>query len=220
MKGDAKDAKAVKAVLAPNNVPASIVIFGIGSSPKLQWSIMEPVTLHDPTICADTMATLFSALGDLRAEGIITEQTRPRLVAISTTGTDKKTRDVPWGYYALYHWLLAVPHKDKRIMESVIARATTASEAESLIANFTIARPTLLIDGESKGVEKVNAGWMPHPEAVNATAKGGKPAMGYTMRRADVGAWIFERCVKGESQGWENKCASLAYGPAPQFTML
>jgi hypothetical protein len=170
-----------------------------------------PVTLTDPTICADGMGTILSALRDLRTSGTISESTRPRIAAISTTGTDTKTRDVPLAYYGLYHWLLAVPHKDKRIMESLLAQCTTESESENPIASFTVVRPTLLMDGEPMGTDKVKSGWVPHPEAVNRTEKGGKPAIGYTIRRADVGAWIFENCVDRQGKGLENRCATLTY---------
>jgi hypothetical protein len=119
-------------------------------------------------------------------------------------------RDVPLAYYWLYHVLLKVPHADKRAMESVVAKATTETGDDSPISGFVIPRATLLQNGESKGLNKVRAGWVPHPDAINAESKGVKPAIGYSIRRADVGAWIFEQVIKGKGD-WVNKCVSLTY---------
>lgn len=94
-------------------------------------------------------------------------------------------------------------------MESVIAKATTETGDDAPISGFVIPRPTLLVNGEAKGLDKVKAGWDTHPEAVNAKGvKGAKPAIGYSIRRADVGTWIFEQVVKGKGD-WVNKCVSL-----------
>lgn len=94
-------------------------------------------------------------------------------------------------------------------MESVVAKATTESGDDSPISGFVITRPTLLTDGDAKGLNKVKVGWETHPEAVNAKEdKKSKPAIGYSIRRADVGTWIFEEVVKGKGD-WVNKCVSM-----------
>ena len=164
--------------------------------------------MEDPKVCQEGLTTILSALRSLRRENVITEAQRPLLVAISSTGLSS-TRDVPLAYYGLYHVVLKVPHEDKKAMESVIAKATTETGDDAPISGFVIPRPTLLFNGEGKGVSKVRAGWEVHPEAVNAKeAKGSKPAIGYSIRRADVGAWIFEEVVRGKGD-WVNKCVSL-----------
>lgn len=107
--------------------------------------------------------------------------------------------------------VLAIPHKDKRSMESQLAKAGKESGAEAPIRAFAIVRPTLLFDGESKGMGKIKSGWVVHPEAVNAGDKRAPgPAIGYSIRRNDVGLWIFEEIVK-KSEKWENKAISLSY---------
>lgn len=61
-------------------------------------------------------------------------------------------------------------------------------------------KPTLLMDGESVGLDKVRQG----------TAV--KPAIGYTIWRRDVGAWMFHRLVeKAPQQEWINGAVNLSY---------
>ena len=209
IQGSIKDLTPVKQVLAPAKLqPASIVISGVGAIPAVKASILNPITMEDPKVCEEGLTTVLAALRSLRRENAITETQRPLLVAISSTGLSK-TRDVPLAYYGLYHVLLKVPHEDKKAMESVIAKATMEIGDDSPISGFVITRATLLLNGEGKGLNKVKAGWDTHPEAINAKEdKGAKPAIGYSIRRADVGAWIFEQVVKG-NEYWVNKCVSL-----------
>jgi hypothetical protein len=197
-------------VLAPGKFPpASFIISGVGAKPAANASILNPIAMEDPKVCEEGVDTILAALRSLRREKVITEAQRPVLVAISSTGLSK-TRDVPLAYYWLYHVLLKEPHKDKKAMESVVAKATTETGDDAPISGFVIPRATILMNGESKGLKKVRAGWEPHPDAVNAEAKGVKPAIGYSIRRPDVGAWIFEQVVKGKGD-WVNKCVSLTY---------
>ena len=86
-------------------------------------------------------------------------------------------------------------------------------EKENLV-DAVIIRPTLLVDGESSGMDKVRVGWE-HladreevtPVAAAAAAKTNVPApgpaVGYSVRRADVGAWMFEELVLGSLSGRE-----------------
>lgn len=211
IQGSAKDLSPVKQTLAPGGVPASIVLSGLGGAPKVQWSLTCPFTLDDPNICHEAMSILLQALRELRREGVIAEAQRPFVACISTTGTQKMPRDIPIAYYGFYHWALQVPHKDKRVMEAELARASKESGAEAPIGAFAIVRPTFMFDGDSKGMEKVRSGWVVHPEAVNAgetNAPG--PAIGYTIRRDDVGLWMFEELVKRTAE-WENKAVTLTF---------
>ncbi|KAI9317801.1 hypothetical protein DFJ73DRAFT_791649 [Zopfochytrium polystomum] len=188
IQGDVKDAAAVRKALTPNDRPVDIIISGIGGTPVMKASLTKPVGLTDPTICADAARTVVDAVAGL---GIPDGARRPTMVVISTTGTDRRTPDVPFAMRGLYHWVLAVPHVDKREMEDVVV----AAYKRGVIGGFVVVRPTLLTDGERKGSGK-------------GSASG--PAVGYSISRKDVGGWIFENVVQGTGQ-WENRCVSLTY---------
>ncbi|EON69208.1 hypothetical protein W97_08467 [Coniosporium apollinis CBS 100218] len=217
VKGDIKDITAVKkALLSKDGRIVDIVVSGIGGTPALQWSLLRPVTLTDPHICERAAATILSALRELRqsrrddplqSQGEKSAQ-GPMVIAISTTGVSTKQRDVPFLIYPLYHWLLQVPHADKQAMEQVlIADASSTSPA---IGDFAIVRPTLLTDGVAKGTDTVKMGWE-YPEGKPEQSEPAPgPALGYSVSRADVGAWIFEQLVEGEGK-WGNKCVTLTY---------
>lgn len=182
--GDAKDIEAVKKLLTPeDNSTVSAIVSGIGSTPVLQWSWM-PVTIADPTLCTTTMKTLFAALAALESTGM----TRPDVVAVSTTGITSGPRDVPFLLVPLYHWLLHAPHQDKRDMEKMLWDETKKVAKERVTRRFVIVRPTLLTDGKS-GLAKVRWGWE------------GRPAVGYTIGRPDVGQWIFEYALQEGLEG-------------------
>jgi hypothetical protein len=46
------------------------------------------------------------------------------------------------------------------------------------------------------------------PDKIKA-GKEQKPAVGYSIRRADVGRWIFENIIKNDAQGWEGEMVTL-----------
>lgn len=156
-----------------------------------------PVTMDQPTICRDAMATLLSALQSLNAPK------KPLLVDISTTGISDGPRDVALLLIPLYKWALHTPHVDKRETEKLIAGAvgqgTGEGKGERAIRAAVIVRPSLLMNGVAKGPQHVRVG------------SEDKPAVGYTIRRADVGEWIFERCVKGRGKGVEGQKVTLTY---------
>ena len=203
VEGDIRDKEAVKrALVAKGGRVADIVITGIGAYGKLQWSITTPITMRDLTLCQDGAKTVVSGLRELRAEGF---SGAPLVVAISTTGISQ-TRDVPYLMYPLYHWLLHVPHEDKKAMEDVFIAA--AQDPSNPVDNFVLIRPTLLNDDELKGISKVRVGWERPPHL--AGERGPGPAMGYFVGRSDVGNWIYEEVVKN-GQKWAGKCVSLTY---------
>jgi hypothetical protein len=213
IQGSAKDIEVVKETLAPKSKqPASIIISGIGSYPEM--SLKPPFIVQtDPTLCGDAMAVLLDALRQLRREGKISEEQKPLIYVGSTTGLSAK-RDVPYSLIPLYHVVLASAHKDKIVMERLLAEASTETGPEAPISSFVIGRPTLLMDGPSKGLEHVKTGWEKHPAAPNATSEQEtSAAIGYTIRRSDVGAWIFEEVIKGGNPGnpWAGKCISMTY---------
>lgn len=211
IQGDVRDETSVKAVLAPHNQPAAIIISGLGVQPTFQLSLTQPVKVEPgfATICQDGVSTILSCVRALRLEGTISAVQKPLMVVISTTGTQREPRDVPLVYYHLYHWMLKVPHADKRAMESMVVSAATGQEAS--LRAFAIVRPTLLFDGEGRGLQRVKVGWVRHPEDKSSAEKAPGPAIGYKISRADVGAFLFAELVKKEAQGWENKAISLAY---------
>lgn len=202
-----KDVGPVSSTLSPRGKPAAtIIINGVGAMPKLQASIIKPVTLQDPTICEDAVKCIIQAVRDLQNAGEYTAE-KPLLASISTTGTDCKRRDVSLAFFPMYHWLLAVPHADKRLMESEMVKA-----APAVVRDFVIIRPSLLMDGKGVGADKLKVGWIRHPEdgrfaeVVEADAK---PAIGYTIDRKDVGSWIFAELIQRNGAGWEGKCVTL-----------
>lgn len=182
IQGNAKDVESVKTLLSTPTGIVDTIVFGVGAAPKLRLHIM-PVTLDDIQVCRTAMATLLSALSELKAT------TKPRLLVISTTGITKGPRDVPLLYVPLYHWFLHIPHVDKRVMEDLVCAQREKPTAERTVGEFVIARPTLLMDGEGVGMAKVRYGLESNP------------ALGWTIDRKDVGNWLFEKGVKPADLG-------------------
>ncbi|KAK6004163.1 hypothetical protein QM012_009013 [Aureobasidium pullulans] len=182
IEGNAKDINSVKRLLQTSTGIVDTIVFGVGAAPKLRLHIM-PVTLDDPNICRTAMATLLSALNELKAA------TKPKLLVISTTGITRGPRDVPFLYIPLYHWLLHVPHIDKRVMEQLVFEQKDKPVAERVIGGFAIVRPTLLMDGNGIGVANIRYGLE------------SSPAVGWTIDRKDVGNWLFEKGVKPAELG-------------------
>ncbi|KIW08726.1 hypothetical protein, variant [Verruconis gallopava] len=210
IQGNVTDISAVKKVLAPEGIPVSLVIFAVGGVPKFNWSLFTPFTLDQPTICEDGSVVILAALRELRREGVIGEDQKPTMIAISSTGLTKR-RDVPIAFLWLYHVTLKIPHLDKKVMERLIAQAATESGHEAPIDSFVILRPSLLMDGPGLGMDSVRSGWVEHelaPHAARGQATG--PAIGYTIRRSDVGRWLYENAIRNV-QEWRGRCVSLTY---------
>ena len=200
VQGDIRDAKRVSETLAPPSVPVSngtngtvdLIVSGIGRPPIFAPNPLKP-TFDDPTICEDAIRTILSALRRLPSAP------KPVIVALSTTGISSRARDVPILMKPLYHWLLAVPHKDKEQMEKLLLAEMARPTQERTIKNFVIVRPSLLTDGLRRGSNKVRVG----EETVDAA----RPAVGYTISRDDVGGWIFDELLHGRK--WDKFCGSL-----------
>ncbi|KAG9686505.1 hypothetical protein KCU95_g7764, partial [Aureobasidium melanogenum] len=182
MQGNAKDINSVKKLLQTSTGIVDTIVFGVGAAPKLRLHIM-PVTLDDPNLCRTAMATLLSALSELKAT------TKPRLLVISTTGISRGPRDIPFLYIPLYRLLLHVPHIDKRVMEQLVWEQKDKPAAERVIGEFAIVRPTLLMDGNGVGIDSVRYGLE------------SDPALGWTIDRKDVGNWLFEKGIKPAELG-------------------
>lgn len=159
------------------------------------------------TICRTAASTILSALA------LLQPPSKPLLLVLSTTGISSGPRDVPLAFYPFYKTLLANPHKDKSAMEKTLtdafANATTNATAttdpnpnptESWIRGVVIVRASLLTNGPALGKEKVRVG------------SEGKPAVGYTISREDVGQWVFENVIRDESRDrWAGEKVSLTY---------
>ncbi|OAG06180.1 uncharacterized protein CC84DRAFT_1164509 [Paraphaeosphaeria sporulosa] len=205
IQGDAKTASDVaQALISPTNSShvVDIIYSSIGAYPNFKLSLTTPFVLPDPTLCTSGMRAVFSALSTL---GMPTSSGRkPLLIALSSTGVNGKARDIPLLYYPLYKLLAAQPHADKRGMEEVVL-----GDKGEHMRDFVIVRPTALVDG-AKGVEKVRSGWeWGIQDEKRRVEKEAGPAIGWTVGRTDVGAWIFKNVV--EAGGWEGRCVSLTY---------
>jgi hypothetical protein len=196
--GNSKDAVAIAPALLIHNRPVDLILSAVGGAPKL-GRFMVP-TVDDPHVCSTTMDALVTAVRSLKSS------TKPTVVAISSTGISDYGRDIPMAMVPLYHWMLAVPHADKKAMEvSLIEGVNSTSPA---FGGFVGIRPSFLTDGVAKGVAKVKVG-------LEGTKGVESLAVGYVVAREDVGNWIFEEVLKGEKgvKGgmYENRFVTLTY---------
>ncbi|KAF9156126.1 hypothetical protein BG015_007168 [Linnemannia schmuckeri] len=189
VKGDISDIPAIKSVLTRNTAQlASQTISGIGGTPQMQMSLRRPVTIDNPEICATATKNITLALQEIYKANPTTAQQKPSITVISTTGVSNIKEDVPFGFQTLYHVVLADPHKDKKEMERLVTENTGI-----VFSGAVIIRPSLLMGDQSvkggQGWEKLRVG------------REEEPAVGYTVHRADVGEWIFEKVVKAGDGG-------------------
>jgi hypothetical protein len=201
--GSATDPAAVKKLF---DYPIDIVLFAIGGSPQFKLSLTDPVVNDQPTLCGDAMGVLVQTLKE--AEKSSPAMKKPFVISISTTGvTDgavgKIKDDVPLLMAPLYHWVLANPHKDKQVMEKTVAEATNGES--SAFSGFAVVHPTLLTDGPAKGSEVTKVGW------VDGTGKGPGAAMGYSISRADVGGFIYDKLLSGGFPEWNGRVITLTH---------
>ncbi|WEW57123.1 hypothetical protein PRK78_002583 [Emydomyces testavorans] len=210
IQGDATDVSAVKRALAPDSNHGrmvSTIISGLGGSPKLQLSLLTPVTLDNPHICEQATNTLLTAIRELQSSSSSSSQndqeiTKPLLAIISTTGISSRTQDVPFVFRLLYHYFLAIPHQDKQKMErAIISSMDTPDPASRPLKGFISVRPSLLT---GDGTITSGKGWQTLRVGTEE-----KPAVGYTIQRADVGEWIFEEVVKAGGGKWINQMVTL-----------
>jgi nucleoside-diphosphate-sugar epimerase len=158
-------------------------------------------TSPDTHICESGTRNILTALSSLfpLPTNSIAPSSNPLLILLSTTGISSKSRDIPLAMIPLYHWVLSVPHADKKKMEELVMESGR---------RWVMVRPGFLGNGEPKGSECVRTGVEVPGEK---KGEGEDHAIGYTIRREDVGMWIFQECVKGTSEKWEGKCVSLTY---------
>ncbi|KAG0363171.1 hypothetical protein BGX24_004963 [Mortierella sp. AD032] len=197
VKGDIADLLAIKSVLTNNSSNtidstvtdsakiATQIISGIGGTPQMRMSLRKPMTIDNPEICATTTKNIIQALQEIYSAHPSTAQHKPSITVISTTGVSDVHEDVPFGFRTFYHVGLAVPHKDKKEMERLVSENASST---GVFRGAVIIRPSLLKGDQSvksgKGWQKLKVG------------QEDKPAVGFTVHRADVGQWICEQVVK------------------------
>ncbi|KAG0650166.1 hypothetical protein D0Z07_3337 [Hyphodiscus hymeniophilus] len=192
--GNIRDAKAVERTLT----------FTEGTSTKLVEIIVSGVGMRsfgesERTVCEDGMNCILSSITETRAEGA--EGDDPKIVVISTKGCSTERREVPVLMIPVYAVFVRIPIIDKRKMETAVRKSGL---------KWCILRPSHLTDGESKGLAKVRIG-------VEKSQKGGKSEtqseeIGYSIRREDVGLWIYQELVcGGGTEEWEGKIVGLTY---------
>jgi hypothetical protein len=109
---------------------------------------------------------------------------KPLLVVISANGVlDNGPRDYPLALTPLYRWMLRGVFDDKRKMEDIVAGA-----GRRLGGGFVVVRPSVLVDGPSKGISVIRQGTT------------NDPVQGFSISREDVGLWMYEMVIKPEDR--------------------
>ena len=201
VEGDIHNTASIKQTLLLNDRVANIVISSIGMTLQIKGI---KITCPDPTICEVGTRNIIDMLSELESDikqrpaDVPSSYHQPKLICLSTTGISEK-RDVPLAIVPLYHYGLAIPHTDKKRMEDLVASSRWP---------WVLVRPSFLMNGPAKGLSAVRTGTETPAEKDKAA-----PAVGYTIRRADVGLWIFEECVSSSINWdkWSGKCVSLTY---------
>ncbi|RMZ79533.1 hypothetical protein DV737_g3372, partial [Chaetothyriales sp. CBS 132003] len=176
------------------------IVSGLGGSPILHFDWCHPLqiaSLDNPAVCETAAATLINALTALYHDQPALKATKPALVFVSTTGISRGPEDVPFWIRFLYHQVLTIPHVDKRKMEDRFRGDNHVFRAVTAI------RPTLLAGtvnvDDALGLDRVRAGTE------------SRPALGYNIKRADVGHWMYANTIRPghaktrwEGQSWDS----------------
>jgi hypothetical protein len=187
IEGNALDVNAVKQTLQIQGKPVTKILSGLGMSPK---EALSGGSGPESRVCQETTASILKALEELDSVE------KPFFTVISTTGISDGPRDLPLVISPMYHMLLATPHKDKKVMEKLIQ---DASATDRSFGGYCIVRSAWLTDGKSKGMDKIRDGVEE------------KPAVGYSISRADVGLWIFESILRGNASKYNGKKVTVTH---------
>lgn len=152
---------------------------------------LSKMKTDDMKTCQKAAATLVDAIAQLRRNG---SPGNPHLIAVSSTGISRFSRDIPLSIVPAYHVLLKVPHEDKLAMED---RFMASQE------DYTIVRAAWLTNGESTKEIRVGI----EDPRLGQESK----AIGYTISREDAGRWIAENLVLKRDARYLNKVASIMY---------
>ena len=205
--GNAHDVASVKSALTPNGQLVDVILMGLGAAPifAFGWhSMMFCFVMDQPQVCGTGTRTVMSALEQIYHTQSGAKHNKPLVSFISTTGVTRGPDDVPWPMRFLYHQILAVPHLDKKMMEDQIRDNVDGKDGkEKLFRTMIGVRPTLLT---GTGNTTDGVGW----QKIRAGTES-KPALGYTVRRADVGEWIFRNVIESDTgrQSWEGHMVTL-----------
>ena len=187
VQGNAHDIAAVsECLLAEKGKLVDEIISTIGGK-----FIYSQMTIDDAEVCRKGMAILLETLAQLRSGGATGN---PHIVVCSTTGMSQFGRDVPLVLAPLYHLLLKVPHRDKKIMED---RLVESGE------NYTIIHASLLVDGETSNEIRIG---IEDPKTGREST-----AIGYTISREDTGKWVADNLVLRLDQRYVNKIVMVTY---------
>jgi NAD(P)-dependent dehydrogenase (short-subunit alcohol dehydrogenase family) len=169
-----------------------VVSFTIGSVfDAAKW------TVEDPTVCQKGMDALLKALNQLRTRAEDPAEGLPLISAISTTGISEHQNDVPLMFRPMYHYMLKVPHADKKVMEDMIQASPE---------RWALVRPSFLIDGADKEKKRVRVG------IENRKAGVEKKEVGYVIAREAVGRWIYENLlVSDNTSQYEGRAVSITW---------
>lgn len=189
------------------------VVSTIGGKP-----VLSKLSIDDPDVCGKGAAALIEAIARLkRAKAKEELDDGPHIIACSTTGISLFGRDVPLPLLPLYRFLLAVPHRDKRVMEDCLVRSRG-------IAPFTIVRCSLLVDGatttgdnddDGDGGRIIRVGVEDPIQGCRVSE-----AVGYTISREDAGRWIFANVISpsapsssssGDAGMYRNRIVTITY---------
>ncbi|KAJ6112028.1 hypothetical protein N7523_008089 [Penicillium sp. IBT 18751x] len=185
IEGNAHDVEAVsKCLVTEDGTLVDIVLSTIGSRPNFR-----KMTIEDPEVCQKGAAALVEALDNLQRDGITGT---PHLITFSTTGISRFGRDYPIAVFPIYHWMLKVPHVDKRITEDRFADSGRP---------FTIVRASLLTTGET--TKEIRVG-IEDPRLGRESE-----AIGYAISREDSGKWVAEHLILQTEKQYVNKIAMI-----------
>ena len=236
VQGNAHEPADVAKVLAHPTDPTrlvDVVVFSIGGA----FNFLR-MTIDNPNVCERGIETLWDALALLRggaADATTANETtasaverqqqqpkrtgQPRIFIASTCGITSLHRDYPLATAPIYRYMLAVPHEDKRAME------TSCVSGRGRAERWTLVRPSLLTDASStEGMnDEQRAAELAKREARFAAIRVGKEdpigarllssAVGYAITRQDVGRWLYERLILETDGGeeWTHMVASITH---------
>ncbi|KAK6350402.1 hypothetical protein TWF718_003594 [Orbilia javanica] len=211
IQGDALKPEPVRETLIDPSTGTVVdtIVYGLGGRP----TSLNPLTAKFPFphICEDTTKVIISILESLNPA------IAPFICSVSTTGVSG-SKDVPFFYGPFYHWMLKTPHDDKGKMEELVKGAG----ASGTFRNWTLIRPTLLSDGEAthgqikagyEGMEKNKdfGGQLSPANGGSGWRSVNGDAIGYTISRKDVGAFIFEEVVVNGGSRFNGKTVTLSH---------
>jgi len=140
--------------------------------------------MEDPRTCYKATKNIISALTTLRSERSTSLSGSPLFVVVSSAGVATEYRDWPILMWLFYGWMLNMQLEDKRLAHKELLKAAAVSDlSQAPLFCFVSVRPSHLEDGEPRGLGQVRDGVV------------GEGVMGYWIRRDDVAAWMYEKCI-------------------------